>query len=343
MEASRNRSFVSRTALAIQVSLVVASALSGAWATAQASPQFMKDRVVLRVKADEALKGRWEIVEAMLSENFEVTWADLVVRNTSTTPQRFARFYAEYIDVLGNRCFTIAFGDHDQVAPGETRRISVSTPGLAPGSEPAEVQVREVLATASPSELAPFVRVPPTVAYSEASKVENLPTRLVPPDMAPVHTLVAALVDVSEDGNVVSTKVLPSEADPWLIDFIRHLRFRPARTGSKPIRSTSVVLVRLVKGYSDGQTVPALLAREDALVQRLVSVRSGVTTDQPVPVVNELRFEPSAYWGEAPEGSASWMWVSISPDWCLESLSWASAGKEQIRQWRDANTSGLKR
>jgi hypothetical protein len=293
----------------------------------------------LRFGQDEAMSQTWRITGAELQESGVATWGLLKIENISKARIRYARFYADYYDRGGRRCFTLVFAterhserpgeDAAPFAPGERRELL--SDGVAPASEPVEVRVRLVSqkAVGQPEQTVAgdsIVRSPVTVRGTGL----DLKFALRPSErQQPVVDLAFAKIDVDASGQVEKWQILGAlnaDAKDWLERFIQEpLQFQPAAAAFKSTSSPAFVLVRIVRADKRAEE-SAFLPRQSPWVKAYAR-----TQDRELQPITQLLFTETA------DGALTFL--SAGSSWSSEIVrrDWDGASRQWRMTWRSTD------
>lgn len=223
-----------------------------------------------------------------------------------------SRFYAEYFDHEGRRCFSLMFRSGQALGgpsngSGRLKLLS-SSMFVSPAVRPERITVRLLgrpsaddanqpgiadMPGYSPITLDPGSDLDPWMQLrlgSDPQKAE-----------APMLDLALGEVNVDGQGNLRDFEVLnvrnPALRD-WFREFISHQRFRPATVGGQGQADTALVLVRAATSLASIHD-RTYLPRESTWVQAYVAALSSST----VPPVDTILLEPCKR-GQLPGGGA---------------------------------------
>jgi hypothetical protein len=288
-------------------------------------------RVPLEIGTTHGDSGhQWATSAAWLAGNFQSTWAMLMIGNNAKQSFTAARFYAEYYDNQGRRCFTAIFSqDNNQgnirgpFSPGETRTLWASS-SQAPAARPTKIEIFVLGDSAALEPLTADVQAPPTVQNGVAMR--GIDVR----DGAKEPLLPFALVQttVSAEGRSSSSSVINAvdkSSATWSLELASKARFARATRGEQAVGGIETLLLLQLLNVNPQRNMPAAVAWENPWVQSYVASKKNASA---LPFVQLLRLEKEQQTGQ-------YGYVDLGTDWCLQIIHWVpnSSGSGFHRAW----------
>lgn len=267
----------------------------------------------LQVEPQGDLTQTWQIRQAELEETYNHVWGILQIQNVSSTTVRTARFYAEYFDAKGRRCFMLQFDQNlnrekrnSRFEPDEVRTLQSFSYSLNPGIEPKKIKVF-VISQDPPSQtqgmIQPVVMAPVTLRGVQSGEWERLWLgQELESATGPFLDLVLAQVAVGPEGDLKELKILNAVnpwVENWFTSYVHHLDFGPAMRAGVPVKGGALLLVRAGVSTQEIRD-PLFLPRESILVKSFIeSIKN-----EDIPPVEDLLFVPSSkeYWAQPGPG-----------------------------------------
>lgn len=262
------------------------------------------ETVPLTVEADTAVGSAWSIKKAEITENFHFVYASLHVKNISAQPQKQAAFYAEYFDGRGRLCYTALFDLQKNLSrrkgpllPGGSRTLLSDSFDIALASRPRFVKVylfgQSLKGTAANhAGKMHNTYTPPMLQATTEQPWEMLCLGpLYSRPRKPVVDIALMVVDVDATGSVEGFKVLDAAATvpfvSWAEEFVKHIRFSPARRNREDAKGKTLVLFRAILGQWTKDD-PAHVPSSNPWVARYVESESA----RRIPFVTVVVLQP---------------------------------------------------
>ncbi|HEX5431324.1 MAG TPA: hypothetical protein VFW83_05125 [Bryobacteraceae bacterium] len=237
----------------------------------------------LQVLADDAVQRTWKVNGMSLVENPSFTHALLKIQNISSAPIQQARFYAEYYDAAGRRCFTLAFSSDTSrtsngipIEAGSVHELHTMAGGLGPASDPVTVKlhlISQIRTREGDEEIASgnsIVSTPVMAGSPSTAEWHKLHLELGTSDPPIVDLILARVTVSSSGGKPESVQILNARDDEirkWFTGFIQQPWFSPATAGFKDVPGETLIFIRAIKGNLVDIDPATLLSRRSPWLQ----------------------------------------------------------------------------
>ena len=291
--------------------------------------------VEIQVEAEPDMLQRYAVAGGRVEGNVDVTEAYLEMEKVADGATGRARFYGQFFDDRGRRCFTLVFSPAFPRQPrpywpaGQRRVLISQAANLGPAARPARVSLQELPPPyASRVDQGMAVDAPPTIGGGNA----KLPWQRIELDSeiaaatGPVLDLALARVVVDDKGVVEDFDLVYSispRCTQWLLELMRHLTWHPALRAGRPAASETLLLARAALTTTGMQAHPSP-TWESALVERYAKDLPGPD----LPAVNEIVVEPPDFKYPDQPTPGPFEYLGLPTIWSLGPLT-------QEGRWRD--------
>jgi hypothetical protein len=256
-------------------------------------------KVEIQVEAEPGMLQRYAVLGGRVEGNVSDSAAYVEMEKVAVVTG-LARFYGEFFDDRGRRCFTLVFSSafpRQRLGPewpaGQRRVLISQALNLGPAARPARLSLQELPSPyASRVDQGMAVDAPPIISGGNA----KLPWQRIELDSeiaaatGPVLDLVLARVAIDDKGVLEDVQLVYSISPgctKWFLELIRHLTWNPALRAGRPAADQTLLLARAALTPTGMQAHPSP-TWESAAVQRYANDLPGPD----LPAVNEIVVEP---------------------------------------------------
>lgn len=291
----------------------------------------LKSQLALTV--DTGTSDQWHVLDASLSESLFGQRGLLKVEENQSSRDAKTKFYVEYFDREGRRCFALLFSPISRISvskvttgEGMLMKLVSGAEGLAPLTRPVSAHVSIVEAQQGSSNetnrAEVLVREPATIKSTSIGVNDRwnrvwLRSSELHQATGPLLDVALAQVDLDNRGRVDGLQTIgaaSSAVESWLNDMLARTRFTPARLGGVPRSGSCLVLVRAavsLRGIHDRYYLPRD-CRWIARYLAMIGARGDLTP------INVILLQPceSTHW-KHPGRPGCFRYDGVGTEWSL--------------------------